>query len=255
MSATVRRNMLRCALLNIVIFSGSILLTSQIVMPVIRAIIGDSSTATFLGLLLDRLYRIFWIWPVYCLSFLFNTVWYQSIADSAFIISARKPSRRRASVSDWVAAMAEEVYRFALLGCFVAQVAMLSLLPLIGSLAWNVLMTWLYSFYMWEYKWALQGWTMDQRVAFFQRRWAYFFGFGAPATLLSVVWPTFISYGVFAFLFPCFIILAIASRPQPHVGFAAETGIPIFASSMVLSGKLASLCRPAPRSRTRDHED
>ena len=62
---------------------------------------------------------------------------------------------------------------------------------------------------------ALQGWRLETRLDFFERRWAYFAGFGCPAALLGVLFPRLIASGVFAMAFPMFIILAVIAKPLP----------------------------------------
>jgi hypothetical protein len=66
-------------------------------------------------------------------------------------------------------------------------------------------------------QWLLDGrMKLEQRVTFFEHRWPYFAGFGFPAAIVTVAFPSFISSGIFAFLFPMFIILAIIADPVDH---------------------------------------
>jgi hypothetical protein len=41
------------------------------------------------------------------------------------------------------------------------------------------LLSWLYAYYCYDYAWALEGWPLDERIAFFEARWPFFMG--APA--------------------------------------------------------------------------
>ena len=68
-----------------------------------------------------------------------------------------------------------------------------------------------------RYKWSLLGWSLEYRLKYFERHWCYFLGFGLPAVVLSLVFPKFISLGIFALAFPGFIILAIIAKPKSHV--------------------------------------
>lgn len=46
-----------------------------------------------------------------------------------------------------------------------------------------LLLSWLYAYYCFDYKWALQGARLPQRLAFFETHWAFFAGggtFGLP---------------------------------------------------------------------------
>lgn len=74
--------------------------------------------------------------------------------------------------------MSEEVYRLLLIGSFFLEITLFSLVPIIGRLVWSIHLCWLYSFYSFEYKWALEGWSLEQRISYFEKRWPYFFGFG-----------------------------------------------------------------------------
>jgi hypothetical protein len=57
-SASVRKNMIRCALLNLLLFSGSIFLTNSVVLPISRKILGDVSCASIVFAILQRMYQI-----------------------------------------------------------------------------------------------------------------------------------------------------------------------------------------------------
>jgi hypothetical protein len=39
-----------------------------------------------------------------------------------------------------------------------------------------LLLSWLYAYYCYDYKWALQGARLPQRLAFFEAHWAFFAG-------------------------------------------------------------------------------
>jgi etoposide-induced 2.4 mRNA len=39
-----------------------------------------------------------------------------------------------------------------------------------------LLLSWLYAYYCYDYKWALQGARLPQRLAFFEAQWAFFAG-------------------------------------------------------------------------------
>lgn len=45
-----------------------------------------------------------------------------------------------------------------------------------GRLANVVFLSWLYAFYCFDYGWSLQGVPLPERLAFFERRWAFFAG-------------------------------------------------------------------------------
>ena len=49
-------------------------------------------------------------------------------------------------------------------------------LPLPGRVANVLFLSWLYAFYCFDYGWGLQGVPLPERIAFFERRWAFFAG-------------------------------------------------------------------------------
>jgi len=94
--------------------------------------------------------------------------------------------------------------------------AYLWFVPFVGLAVHLAHLSWYWSFFCFEYKWALHGWTVDQRVAALEEQWLFHLGFGAPLALLSASLPTFTGYAVIAFLFPLFVVLATVSEPRIH---------------------------------------
>lgn len=68
-----------------------------------------------------------------------------------------------------------------------------------------------------RYKWIMEGVQLSDRVKFFEERIPYFSGFGAPLTCIVLFSPNFVSTGVYALIFPMFIIQAIESKPIHHL--------------------------------------
>jgi hypothetical protein len=94
--------------------------------------------------------------------------------------------------------------------------ALLYLVPYVGWLLHVICLSWYWSFFCFEYKWALHGWTVEQRIAAIEEQWLFLAGFGMPLALLSVAFSTFVSYGIVAFVFPLFVVLATISEPRAH---------------------------------------
>jgi hypothetical protein len=115
--------------------------------------------------------------------------------------------------------MSDEVYRLLLVSAYMVQMTLVSFVPFgIGNFLVILHLCWMYSLYSFEYKWSLLGWSLEYRLKYFEKHWAYFLGFGLPAVCLSLFFPKFISLGIFAFTFPIFIILAIIAHPTVHTG-------------------------------------
>ena len=87
---------------------------------------------------------------------------------------------------------------------------------------------------------ALQGWRLETRLDFFERRWSYFAGFGCPAALLGVLFPRLVASGVFALSFPLFIILAVIAKPLPLPAASSTHGAGSPRGSLVSSAGSAS---------------
>ena len=87
------------------------------------------------------------------------------------------------------------------------------------------MLSWIYSFYCWEFKWSLNGKTVTQQRKILETNWAYYCGFGLTFTLSTVYLPGLFSYGIWALLFPVFLLTAIVSDcPELETGFR----LPIF---------------------------
>ncbi|GLD94921.1 hypothetical protein PINS_up003546 [Pythium insidiosum] len=210
----------KCFVLNGLIFLGSIFFFDRAVIPVIhlfgellqRSVATSSVQAEDVRSRVDGfvflLYQVLWMYPIYCISFILNTIWYQEIADDAYIQQHGKPSP--SPVADMIR---DELYRAILVGFFLLQTVLSYLLPVVGPAVSFIHLSWLYSLYCFEYKWSLAGWSLEKRLGHLEQNWAYFAGFGAPFTLATFFVPNFVSKGIFALLFPVFLLLAIKSEP------------------------------------------
>lgn len=219
-SNTIRYRTIQCFVLNGVIFVGNLLLAEYVIRPLIRALLGgdDSVTETVLFLL----YQVLWLYPFYFLSFALNGMWYQDIADHAFILMNGQKRSRTFSFGAWVNSMAEEVYRYLLVGVCLIQGFAIGFIPYIGKWLCLVHFAWLYALYSFEYKWSFLGWSLSKRLNYFQYHWVYFFGFGTPLALITILFPKFLGSGIYALCFPCFLVMSIVANPVDHRGSAAK---------------------------------
>ncbi|KAI9485852.1 MAG: etoposide-induced protein 2.4-domain-containing protein [Benjaminiella poitrasii] len=93
---------------------------------------------------------------------------------------------------------------------------MRNLLPVIGSFVSFYMYCIIMSYYCFEYKWInSQDWAIEQRMSYTEEHWAYFFGFGLPATSIIFFLSTLRAGGVFALIYPCYIMMASAATPEP----------------------------------------
>jgi len=122
-------------------------------------------------------------------------------------------TRTRTVIVDKVS---DGIYRSILLLVFLLQMNLLGSLPsFIGPIVSLCLTSWLYAFYAFDYVWTYKNYNTQQRLNYFERHWAYMLGFGAPNALTSYFFPFFINAGVWAMLFPIFIVLAMMANPPP----------------------------------------
>ncbi|KAF1795354.1 Etoposide-induced 2.4 [Phytophthora cactorum] len=193
----------KCFVLNGLIFLGSIYFFDQAVIPVIH-MFGELLHRSFsYGMttqvddVRDRvdgfvffLYQVLWMYPIYCISFILNTIWYQEIADDAYMQLHGKPSPT--PVTDMIR---DEMYRAILVAFFLLQTVLSYLIPFHSpELAVFALLL--------RVQVVSGGWSLERRLAHLEQNWAYFAGFGSPFTLATFFVPNFVSKGIFALLFP-----------------------------------------------------
>ncbi|WMV50548.1 hypothetical protein MTR67_043933 [Solanum verrucosum] len=98
--------------------------------------------------------------------------------------------------------IAEQLYSVLLLTFFFMEVYVTGFIPYIGKALNFMLLSWLYAYYCFEYKWNLSGLSLDKRLDFFESNWAFFAGFGNPCVLAIFLFSPLVSCGVMAMLFP-----------------------------------------------------
>ncbi|CAG8483119.1 5279_t:CDS:2 [Paraglomus brasilianum] len=211
MSSTIRNRALKCFTLNGAIFLGSILFFNRVVLPMLYTLQAKPESGyqekglekgefemegkvkhslfvtAMLGLFVKSAYQLFWIYPVFLLSFILNAIWYQQIADKAYSLCYGQPVVRKMSYFRIPRIIADEVYRALLVMNYVAIAILVYGIPLIGPVVSFIFFCWIYAFYSFEYKWTAEGWNLEQRINYFEERWAYFAGFGMQVLLLMRV--------------------------------------------------------------------
>ncbi|KAF1802952.1 etoposide-induced protein 2.4-domain-containing protein [Mucor lusitanicus] len=112
-----------------------------------------------------------------------------------------------------------------LYGNFALFITFLRCIPFVGSILSFLVYSIVMSYYCFEYKWINQDWTMEQRMVYAEEHWAYCLGFGLPATTLIFFLSTLRAGGVFALIYPSYIMMASIASPEPlstHVAHSAE---------------------------------
>ena len=201
-SNSVRRPIVHSFTMTGVVFLGSLILYSVIIGPILEGF-------PFIYKLSTMMYYVLWVFPIYTATFILNSFWYSDIASSAY---RQLHGNRRSLAISFSRRIAYEIHRGMMLGLYLIFVFLLSALPFLSILA-VPLLSWLYSFYSFEYRWEQEGKSLSQKVSILEHNWAYFFGFGLPFTLMTYFFPGLIGSGMWAFLFPMFITTAILAQP------------------------------------------
>ncbi|KAI8815706.1 etoposide-induced protein 2.4-domain-containing protein [Fimicolochytrium jonesii] len=250
-SKTIQQNVLKCVLLNGLIFLGSVFLFDVAILPISRRLRTGVFTVTggadmkdsgrWFDTLFVLTYYTFWVYPIYIVTFVLNAMWYQKIAERSFRVQVGKPVTVAFSYQRLITLLTSESYRALLLLNFLIQSALVYFIPIFGPPLSFVCFCWSASFYAFEYRWGQKGWTLEQQIEHFERHWAYYFGFGFPCTLLTFFFPQIVSQGLFALIFPLYIILCNRASPLPkpnwqiHHRFLPER-LPIFRLAVITNG-------------------
>ncbi|KAK9836349.1 hypothetical protein WJX81_007690 [Elliptochloris bilobata] len=226
----------QCFALNGAIFLGSVLLWEHAMAPGARFLLAaslqawaGSAAVDATVALLHALFLALWLLPVYCVSFALSCVWYQEIAQLAVQWQCGQappqhgkgakssgsggPDIAGSSDGGLLHAAAQEVFRVALFAVFFLQVSAVAFVPVVGKVAYFVLVSWLYALYSFDYKWSLTSRRLQERIAFFEQHWAFFLGFGSVCTLATMYWTFFKGAAIMAIVYPLFILVACKSDP------------------------------------------
>ncbi|KAI3765995.1 hypothetical protein L2E82_16042 [Cichorium intybus] len=88
-------------------------------------------------------------YPLYIFTFILSTIWV-------------------------MIGIAEHGYSVLLLTFFFLEVYLAGFLPYIGKALSFILLSWMYAYYCFEYKWNFSGLSFDKRLDFFESNWAFF---------------------------------------------------------------------------------
>ncbi|EFA84391.1 hypothetical protein PPL_03469 [Heterostelium album PN500] len=241
-SKSLKRLYYNCILLNGIIFLGSYLVYLYWAHPTLEYLLSQFPT---LSNIFSIIYCLLWVYPVYIFSMVLNSKWYTEIAAEAFRISGFRNTGGPASVNRLLSSIVDEIYRNLMFGVFLVLSVIIAFIPY-TSLINFVLITWLYSFWCFDYKWILRGkWSLMQRLTYFESHWAYMFGYGAVFTLASFFFPLLIGNAIFSLLYPMFIILSVGAKPikmtkkgllpkQIPIFYASEKIVNVLLKSFIL---------------------
>ncbi|XP_021843922.1 protein EI24 homolog isoform X2 [Spinacia oleracea] len=280
-----------CFVHRVVILCSSVYILKSFLVPVLQWILPDQCPhimyeevcrygvvlalySTMRKLLIQLIYLV-WFYPLYVSSIILSNIWYNDIAKHGFVAMGKyKPSAApitgdkeasiaQIAVSDKSAGLGgimigigEQVYSVLLLSFFFLEVFATGFIPYAGKALNFLLLSWMYAYYCFEYKWNLSGVTLDRRLDFFESNWAFFAGFGSPCVLAIFFIPPLESYAVMATLFPLFVLTATGSdadslvlSPRKQWLSAGLGRVPIFCGADTLSMKVLSFLPLKPQEQ------
>jgi len=281
-SLKIRKAINKSIMLNGVIFLGSMLLMTALRHLISRFFFPDTTLDVFNDAesLLSWILMVLWIAPLYLVTFIFSAPAYNTCAAHTYMLSRLDVPIPLASDADdavgsgsgllngtdhvsggggvwqFFVNSAEEVYRMLLVLAGLAGLFVCS--AFLGSLDWVLTLlgsALLYGFYVFEYRWALEGMPTSVRFEILETRWPYFIGFGLPLSISSVVFArdyfsigpalvaaaetsgspvvqaaltavremvagtfsVFLGTGIFAVIFPFYVILAVLAKPPQEI--------------------------------------
>ncbi|XP_071454576.1 etoposide-induced protein 2.4 [Hetaerina americana] len=241
----VLKRTLQCCALNGVVFWCSIIIFEAIVLPCLRYLVSflfghspdmDKSVWYWMKPFLSWTFSATWVLPLFLLSKVVNSLWFQDIADSAYRYSRGRP-QLLSSVSKLIA---DTLFSILVQALFLVQSMLVSMLPIapVGDIVCLLHMCLLYSLYAFEYKWFNMGWELHKRLTFLEGNWPYFVGFGLPLAVLTALPSSYIVSGcVFSILFPLFIISGNEAEPVTGV---CDCPLQLFSPVIAISNTLFS---------------
>ncbi|CAH0395304.1 unnamed protein product [Bemisia tabaci] len=236
----VLKRTLQCCALNGGIFWLSILIFECACLPSLKYVISlifSHSPATansiwfWVHLFLSWTFSTVWVLPLFFLSKVVNSLWFQDIADSAYRYSQGKPQ----NILNISKLIADSFFSILVQALFLVQSMVVSMIPIvaIGQLLSLMHMCLLYSLYAFEYKWCNMGWELHRRLTFIENNWPYFIGFGLPLAILTELPKSyFVSGCVFSILFPLWIISGNEANPVMN---SNDCPLRLFSPVIVLS--------------------
>lgn len=162
-------------------------------------------------------YQALWLLPVVGTSFYLNSTWCTLIAKRTFALqhgsrAAAPPSQ---SYAGMLRAIATSAYRGVMVITSVALSLALGMVPRVGRPMELAFLCWVDAYYCFEFVWIARNMALARRVRYLEERWAYFFAFGLPASLLCTCGTGLANGAIFALVFPMYIIMAMRARPVP----------------------------------------
>lgn len=161
------------------------------------------------------LYHVLYLIPLYIFSFVVNTFDYMDMATEALTLEQKLFKNRGVTTpaADIVTRIYNEVINALILIFFLIQSFVISFFPYFGPIFSLVSQSFMYAFYCFTYKWGTDQVDLYRILAFFEKHFFYFAGFGFVYACITRLFPGIMGGGVYAALFPIFLLLSIKASP------------------------------------------
>ncbi len=201
---------------NGLLFFGSYLLFFTWLIPALEDELRSASPGIFTSLVKavfsapHAVVTVLWFVPLYLYTVYANALWHSSIASEVLV----KKRAKKSDADSAARSVTDFVYKVVVHNVMLIFAFLSGYLPFfIGPVVQAILYSWLYAVYCFEYKWQSKGF-----VEYFETRWVYFVGFGAPLTAVGYLLPSFFSaYPIISVLVPLFYLSAQNGRPTEQI--------------------------------------
>jgi len=212
LSSVIKKLFIKTIMINGVVIVGS---------AAILKIIVNSSFVTSLShyevaqAIFSILYHLLYLLPLYLFSFIINTFDYSDMATEALTIEGKLFKNRGVTTpdADLPTRLYNEVINALILLFFIIQCFIISFTPYLGHILSLVLQSFMYAFYCFTYKWGTDQGDLYKILAFFEKHFFYFAGFGFVYASITRLFPGILGGGIYAALFPIFLLLSIKATP------------------------------------------
>lgn len=213
------KRVIECCALNGGVFYSSMIIFDNVLLPLLwillTQMLGENSGIgltvwSWMQPFLSILFGMIWVMPLFFLSRIVNSLWFQvctksdflfrlpihisvlstsfllslqDIADSAYKFRKGRPQLIPSSSK----LIADVLFSLVVQILFLVQSMVVRLLPIdyVGVILCFVHLCLLYSLYSFEYKWFNMGWELHKRLTYIETNWPYFIGFGMPLAILT----------------------------------------------------------------------
>ncbi|XP_025420841.1 etoposide-induced protein 2.4 homolog isoform X1 [Sipha flava] len=226
------QRIVQCCTLNGGIFCLSIVIFEYVILPAL-----DYTMSVAFGNLNDNIwlwtrsllswtFGAVWVLPIFLLSKIINSLWFQDIADIAYKQKKGDPQQ----LSRISKVIADFSFSLVVQFLFLIQSYLVSMVPstILSTVLSTVHLSLLYSLYSFEYKWCNMGIELNSRLSIIENCWPYFLGFGLPLAVITSLPESYIISGcLFSILFPVFIISANEVSPSKIKVFRLKLFAPV----------------------------